>query len=137
LASDHYLHTRLVDAKLFIDEHYAEDLPVGLMAERACFSRYHFIRLFTRSYGLTPHQYLTRLRIRKAKELIHDGATVTAALFGTGFTSMSSFNKLFKRHVRVAPSVYLRQVSDRRQRIVDSPLEFIPDCFIDYMGWGK
>jgi AraC-like DNA-binding protein len=39
-------------------------------------SKYHFIRLFKRYYGCTPHQYLKEVRVRKAKKLIQNGMTV-------------------------------------------------------------
>src|SRR5579871_3645265 len=85
-----YLRKRIVDAKLFIDQHFSENISIEAMAEKACFSKFHFIRLFTKSYGMTPHQYLTDLRIGKAKQLLRKGCTVSAALAATGFASMSS-----------------------------------------------
>jgi AraC-like DNA-binding protein len=132
-----HIHTRLVTAKLFIDEHFAEDISISAIAAQACLSKFHFLRLFTRCYGTTPHQYLTRLRIRKARELMQNGASVTKALTSTGFTSLSSFNKLFRRHTRIVPSTYLQRMDQRRREIAEQPLKHIPDCFIDYMGWKK
>lgn len=132
-----YIYKRLVSAKLFMDDHFADQLAISAIAEKACFSKFHFLRLFSRSYGMTPHQYLTRLRIRKASELMQQGISVTKAMTGSGFTSISSFNKLFRRHVRVIPSIYLQRVQQRRRDITERPLSHIPDCFIEYMGRKK
>lgn len=60
-----YLYRRIVLAKLFIDEHYAEDIDLDAIAGEASFSKFHFIRLFKMAYGKTPHQYLTRVRIEQ------------------------------------------------------------------------
>ena len=62
-----YLVRRVVQAKLFIDEHYAERLDLDNISDEACFSKFHFIRLFRNIYGKTPHQYLTTVRIEKPK----------------------------------------------------------------------
>src|SRR6266850_2319970 len=53
-----------------MDESY--DLPLDLaeISKQACLSRYHFLRLFRDTFDTTPHQYLIRRRIDKAKELL-------------------------------------------------------------------
>ena len=65
-----YLYRRIVQAKLFIDSHYQESLDLEAIADEAFFSKFHFIRLFKDSYGKTPYQYLTYVRIEKAKGLL-------------------------------------------------------------------
>lgn len=47
----------MVQAKLFIDFNYAESIDISNIADEACFSKFHFIRLFKKIYGRTPHQY--------------------------------------------------------------------------------
>ena len=72
-----YLYRRLVQAKLFIDDHYAEAIDIDNMADEATFSKFHFIRLFKTTYGKSPHQYLTSVRIENAKLLLQTDITVT------------------------------------------------------------
>jgi transcriptional regulator GlxA family with amidase domain len=116
---------RIVTAKLFMDDHFAEDLAISAIAEKAYFSKFHFLRLFSRSYGMTPYQYLTRLRIRKARELMQQGISVTKAMTSSGFSSISSFNKLFRRHFCVIPSTYLQRMRHSLKTLTPSTITSI------------
>src|SRR5437870_10567033 len=100
------LYRRIVQAKLFIDSNYAERIDAGAIAGEACYSKFHFIRTFKSIYGKTPHQYLTGVRVEKAKELLENGASVTEACFSVGFDSLGSFTGLFKRRTGLTPSEY-------------------------------
>jgi AraC-like DNA-binding protein len=62
-----YLYRRIVQAKLFIDTHYADKIDLEHISDEAYFSKFHFIRLFKSIYGKTAHQYLTFVRIEKAQ----------------------------------------------------------------------
>lgn len=129
-----YLYKRIVQAKLFIDEQF--HLPIGLdnIAGEACFSKFHFIRLFKNSYGKTPHQYLSFVRIEKAKHFLQQGMSVTDACFSAGFNSITSFTALFKRHTDMRPSGYRQMFLARRQQVNTVPLQFIPGCFARQYG---
>jgi AraC-like DNA-binding protein len=128
---------QIVRAKIFMDEYCLDDLDTGLIARKACLSRFHFLRLFKLTYGLTPHQYLTGRRIGKAKELFRAGESVTAICRTLGFDSLSSFNKLFRRYESISPSLYRRRILLQQHRIVEHPLEYVPQCFIEYLHWDK
>jgi AraC-like DNA-binding protein len=130
-----YLYKRVVQAKLFIDSHYGEAIDLSNIADEACFSKFHFIRLFKNVYGKTPHQYLTRVRIEKAIELLQKGLSVTETAFGVGFESLSSFTGLFRRYTNKSPSAWQRQYRDRQAQIKKAPLQFIPNCFAEEKGW--
>src|SRR5262245_40977308 len=104
-----YLYRRLVQAKLFIDEHFSEPIDLGIICNTAFFSKFHFIRLFKKSYGKTPHQYLTSVRIDKAKELLSNGSNVSDVCYEVGFDSITSFTGLFKRCVGISPLAFQRQ----------------------------
>ena len=67
---------RVID---YLDAHFGEDLAVDTLAAIACLSPYHFIRVFTRQTGLTPHAWLMQLRARKAKELLALGLPIADA----------------------------------------------------------
>ncbi|MBE9211915.1 helix-turn-helix transcriptional regulator [Plectonema cf. radiosum LEGE 06105] len=70
-------------------------------------SQYHFCRLFKQSTGITPHQYLTRCRINKAKHLLSKTElTITDIAFEVGLTNHSSFSRLFRKYVGVTPSSF-------------------------------
>jgi AraC-like DNA-binding protein len=124
------LYRRIVQAKLFIDSNYAERIDAGEIADEACYSKFHFIRTFKSIYGRTPHQYLTHVRIERAKALLEQEVSVTEACFAVGFDSLGSFTSLFKRRAGVTPSEYQRQQLARKAEISKEPLRFIPGCFV-------
>lgn len=132
-----YLYRRLVQAKLFIDTHYADDIDLDNIADEAYFSKFHFIRQFKSIYRKTPHQYLTFVRIERSMELLKAGIPVTEVCYAVGFESLSSFSGLFKRVVGIAPSTYLLRQQKIKAEIVRSPLTFIPGCFAEKNGWLK
>lgn len=130
-----YLYRRVVQAKLFIDAHFAETINLDDTAGEAAFSKFHFIRLFKSMYGKTPHQYLISVRIEKARLLLRDGTTVTEACFAVGFDSVSSFSLLFKKITGQSPQVYRQLELERKDAIQQHPLSFVPGCFAEKKGW--
>jgi AraC-like DNA-binding protein len=130
-----YLYRRIVQAKLFIDHNFGEKIELRGIADEACFSKFHFIRLFKMAYGKTPHQYLTAVRINKAQLLLQDDVSVTETCFIVGFESLTSFVGLFKRLTGISPSAYRQQQRERKNAICNTPLNFIPNCFAAQNGW--
>jgi AraC-like DNA-binding protein len=130
-----YLYRRLVQAKLFIDTRFAEPIDLGLIADEASFSKFHFIKLFKNTYRRTPHQYLIFVRIQKAMELLEMGRPVSEVCYAVGFESLGSFSLLFKRVAGVTPSAFLSRHRALRAEIAEAPLRFIPGCFALRNGW--
>jgi AraC-like DNA-binding protein len=130
-----YLYRRIVKAKLYIDANYASALDLDNIADEASFSKFHFIRLFKKIYGRAPHQYLTRLRIEKASQLLRLNTSVTQTCFEVGFHSVSSFTALFRKHTGLSPSEYLAHNQKYLLSLRSKPLLFIPGCFADSKGW--
>lgn len=91
------LCNRVVQSKQYIDRHFARPLSLGEIAEHAFISKYHYIRVFKSCYGLTPHRYLSEVRVARAKKLLQSGMTVTEACFTVGFDSVTSFTALVKK----------------------------------------
>lgn len=97
----------LAEAVSYIGEHFAEDLSVEMLAARAGLSPYHFIRVFHRQTGFTPHQYLVNTRIAAAKYLLKNSSLSTKSIcFQTGFSCESVFCSAFKKHQGITPSAY-------------------------------
>ena len=132
-----YIYKQIVQAKLFIDNNFSDNINLDNIADEAFFSKFHFIRLFKTIYGKTPHQYLTKVRIEKAKELLHTETSITQVCFSVGFDSLSSFTGLFKRQTTLTPSAYQKLKLQRKQEIGRAPLKFIPNCFAEKKGWTK
>lgn len=132
-----YLYNRIVKAKLFIDKNYQDNIDLENIADEAYFSKFHFIRLFKSICGKTPHQYLTQVRIDKAKFFLGLNHNVSSTCFMVGFDSITSFTALFKKSEKKTPSEYQRQNRIRQEKIRTEPLRFIPNCFAEQKGWTK
>jgi AraC-like DNA-binding protein len=132
-----YLYRRIVQAKLFIDNHYSEPIDLNILSGEATFSKFHFLRLFKEIYGVTPYVYLKRIRIEKAKDLLSQGMAIEEVCFHIGFDSVTSFTTLFKRQVGVTPAAFREDRLMRQQNIVSAPLKFIPNCYAESNGWIK
>jgi AraC-like DNA-binding protein len=130
-----YLYRRIVLAKLFIDCNYSSNIPLDVIADESFLSKFHFIRLFKKIYAQTPHQYLTSVRIERAKQLLQNNVAISEVCHEVGFESISSFTGLFKRVVRKTPSAYQFEQKRMREEIKTSPLKFIPNCFAEKNGW--
>jgi AraC-like DNA-binding protein len=126
-----YLYRRVVRAKLFIDANFASPIDLDNIADEACFSKFHFTRLFKQIYGKTPHQYLTAVRIRRACELLAGEATVAAVCFAVGFDSITSFTGLFRRRAGMTPAAFRVAAHERKRESRERPVKFVPNCFVD------
>ena len=125
------IYQRVVTAKLYIDDNFAEPIDLKDISEKAFLSRFHFHRLFTRIYRKTPHQYLTRKRIEKAKDLLAENKPVTDVCNEVGFESIGSFSVLFKKEIGFAPQYYRNMAWLKKQQAKEQPKKFIPHCFIE------
>ncbi len=132
-----YLYHRIVKAKLYIDSCFSERIDLNNISDEASFSKFHFARLFKSIYGKTPHQYLTQVRIDRAKSLLEKNCSVGDTCFKVGFDSTSSFAGLFKKSEGKTPSEYQRLSLARQENIKTKPLNFIPNCFAEQKGWIK
>ena len=132
-----YLYRQIVQAKLFIDKHYAAPIDLDSIAGEACFSKYHFVRLFRSIYGRSPHQYLISVRIGRALSHLENGLSVKQACFAVGFQSISSFTGLFKRRIGLTPAAFQRQRRLVLQEFEGAPLKHIPNCFAEKKGWTE
>lgn len=132
-----HLYRRIVQAKLFIDRNYEENINAGDIADEACYSKFHFLRTFKGIYGRTPHQYLIHVRVEAAKKLLARGVSVTEACMTVGFESMGSFTALFKRRIGVTASEFRREQIARNQKMREHPLTFIPGCVVEHAKIAK
>jgi len=91
----------------YITANLSDKLDLSVLAKVAGVNIYHFARAFRQSTGESPHQYVLRRRIEKAKEfLIQPQVSVIEASTRTGFMDQSHFSKVFHRMVGVPPSQY-------------------------------
>lgn len=127
----------MVKAKLFIDEHFADELDLDNISGQAHFSKFHFIRLFKSIYGLTPKHYLIKTRIENAKKYLANGHSVLETGYMVGLKSPTSFTGMFRKITGTTPSAYQKQQKFRKNKVHQNPLNFIPNCFAETHGWSK
>lgn len=95
------------DVLNYIDDHYTEDIDMEQIASKVGFSKYHFSRLFKQYTNYTFCDYINYRRIKAAEELLSDrDLPVTDVALSAGFTSISTFNRLFKQIKGCSPSEY-------------------------------
>jgi len=109
------------------DRHYTEPLDLEALAAVAGMSKYHFQRLFTATYGLSPAAHLSRRRVERAQDLLRaTNLTVTEVCHAVGFSSLGSFSSRFRELVGESPSEFQRRYADGAPHI--------PGCFV--FMWG-
>ena len=91
----------------FIRQNYHRKLRLADMALVTGLSEFYFDRLFKKSTGITPHQYLIEYRIKCAKQMLNKkNSTITEIARKCGFSTPSYFVNLFRKVVGVTPKVY-------------------------------
>ena len=106
---------RAVRAALWIDAHSHTPIELERAAAEAGCSRFHFLRTFTRVFGLTPHQYLIRRRLGHAAWLLaHETMPVTEVALEAGFGDLSNFVRTFGRAAGMSPLHYRGRAQGRR-----------------------
>lgn len=94
----------------WIESHLNETIDISRIADKMGFSRTHVFTLFKKRTGLTPADYIIRIRIKRACEALRDpAATSKAVAKACGFTSPSLFNAIFKRQTGLTPSQWRRK----------------------------
>jgi AraC-like DNA-binding protein len=97
-------------ARDYIHDHVGNDLALEDISEAAHLSKYHFLRLFRRQFGITPHQYVLNCRINAARRELDAGASPNDVVQRYGFCDLSHFNRRFKRIYGMTPSQYRESV---------------------------
>jgi AraC-like DNA-binding protein len=97
------LFRRVEAGREYMHAHAGARLSLEDVSRAACLSRFHFHRAFVAAWGKTPHEYLTAIRLGRAKELLETGVSVDDTCSAVGFESASSFSRLFRSMHGVPP----------------------------------
>jgi AraC-like DNA-binding protein len=122
--------TRLLRARDRLQDAPADAPALIELASDIGLSRAHFLRSFAHAFGVTPHDYLTEVRLDRAKRALARGASVTEACFDVGFSSLGSFSRLFARRVGLPPRDWQRRVRTVLPSAELWPAVWIPGCFL-------
>jgi AraC family transcriptional regulator len=111
---------RAVEAALWLDEHAHEAVDLEGAARAVDLSPFHFLRLFSRALGVTPHQYLVRSRLRRAARLLSDRERrITDVALDVGFADLSNFVRTFHRAAGVSPRRFRSAARGERKILQD------------------
>lgn len=114
---------RAVEAALWLDTNAHLSLDLESVAATAGMSPFHFLRVFGKTLGVTPHQYLVRSRLRRAARLlVEPGMSVTDVALEVGFADLSNFVRTFHRAAGVSPGVF-RKMSKADRKIFQANKE--------------
>lgn len=106
---------RALRVALWIEAHSATAIDLDGAAAEAGVSLFHFLRLFTRVFGVTPHQYLIRCRLRHAAQrLAEETMPVTDVAFDAGFGDLSNFVRSFGQAAGMSPLRFRRLANGDR-----------------------
>ena len=98
-------------ARRYIEEHSAEPLSLTAIARSVHASTFHFCKTFKHATGMTFTQYLSVVRIAKAKKLLaNPQARISEVAFEAGFASLTHFNRMFRRIAGESPTAFRQQV---------------------------
>ena len=94
-------------AREMLSDDLEQKLSLEQLARAVGLSRYHFLRVFKKETGLTPHIYRTAQRLEAAKKLLRRGMPPVETALATGFVDQSHFCNAFRRYYGATPGQYL------------------------------
>jgi AraC-like DNA-binding protein/ligand-binding sensor protein len=99
-------------AKEFIVENQTEDISLGQVAKAVNTSTFHFCKMFKKATGLNFTEYVSRVRIEKARNLLlNPNLRISEIAYEVGFQSLTHFNRVFKKITGQSPTNYRSQLS--------------------------
>lgn len=98
---------KIAKAREFIAQHQADDISLGDVARAVNTSSYYFCKMFKQATGLNFTDYLSRVRIEKAKNLLlNPNLRVSEVAYEVGFQSLTHFNRVFRKLCGMSPTDY-------------------------------
>jgi AraC-like DNA-binding protein len=90
----------------YMERNYTETITLADLSRVSGFNKYTLLRNFTMQRGITPYQYLSAIRVDKAKKLLQAGVPLIETALQSGFTDQSHFTRFFKNFIGLTPRLY-------------------------------
>jgi len=114
---------RILKVLIYIEEHIDEEMTLEQLAKIACYSPYHFHRIFQAIVGETAHKYVKRLNLEKAaNKLRFTSQPVTDIALDASYDTPSAFTKAFKQNMGKSPKSYRTLYAAVTQKIKEYPM---------------
>ena len=92
--------------RLYIEKHFSEDLSLDILADKMDISSKYLSRIFKQSIGMNLSEYLARVRVEKAKELLLTDMSIQQIMESIGIYNRTTFTRMFRRLEGITPSEY-------------------------------
>lgn len=97
----------------YINKHYTQTIRVSKLAEKVHLSESHLLRLFKSQIGMSIKDYITQVRIEKAKKVLkYTGHSIATISTMTGFNDQSHFTRIFKKQTQLTPKAYRESIHE-------------------------
>jgi AraC family transcriptional regulator len=112
-AARHNYHARMQRVLDHIDRHLDDDLDLDAVSGVAAFSKFHFHRQFTATFGLSVHRYVQLARMKRASYRLayRDAQSITEIAMDAGYDAPDAFARAFRQRVGQSPSSF-RKIPD-------------------------
>ncbi len=98
-------------AKEYIHSEFSQAINIEAIASVSCVSRFHFGRIFKDATSFSPYEYLVKVRLFNAREMLKSTTSVSHVAFQVGFNSLEHFSYAFKREFGISPTTYMRHAT--------------------------
>lgn len=101
-----HIKASILKAKEIIDHNYHQNLTLEEIARSVSISPFYFCRLFREELGVSFTEYLTKVRLGKAVDLLAQGLSVKECCYALGYNDPNYFSRIFRKYYQVSPSEY-------------------------------
>jgi AraC-like DNA-binding protein len=109
-------------ARAFLHDALADKVTLDDLATHAGLDKFHLVRAFRSEVGLPPYDYLTHVRVWKAKELLQRGSRVAEAAQAVGFYDESQLHRHFRRIIGITPGTFAKSFSAAERNSQHRPI---------------
>ena len=121
---------RLCRGRDLLAAEYHSRVLLRQAAREACLSEFYFHRLFRAAFGETPHDFLTRLRMDRARRMLASERGVTEVCFEVGYESLGTFSSKFRAQFGQSPAQFQREIRCIFGYSAPWRILMIPACFL-------
>lgn len=130
---DHELFVRLSRSRDFLADSSDRQVRLTDAAATACISKYHYIRLFHQAFGQTPHEFLVRRRMDRARHLLATSdLSVSEVCLEVGYESLGTFSSRFRQLAGCAPTEFRKMVRPSFAVRWAGAHVYVPACFLQF-----
>jgi AraC-like DNA-binding protein len=109
------LESKMLEIQFYLNANYAKDISLDFLSEKFSISKYYMARCFSSFSGVSIKQYLVTIRINEAKRLLCNTAEpINLISEKTGFYDSNHFIKIFRKHEKMTPLHYRKNLASNR-----------------------